>query len=147
MMKRKPDRDGDGKLLRCIGTCFFAVVVIWCGGCSGEAGNLTPITTTAEFESQVLGADLPVVLEFYKRGCPACFFLAPTLDSMVEEYEGRFLFARIENKYSAKLRGRYNVFAYPTVILFSEGKERHRWVDEQSKPAYKQVLDLIYLEK
>jgi thioredoxin 1 len=116
----------------------------------GRAGaSLTHIKDEADFEQRVLRADRPVLMVFYKGGCPTCLLLHPALRQLAEEYRDRVTFASLElmKPYfvvtSREVKKRYHVAFYPTVILFVNGRERKRWVLNYRLAAYRKVLDEV----
>jgi len=122
------------------------VLTLVIGGCATSV-PLTPVKSTDDFQTKVLDNQRPVVMLFYKQGCAPCAALQPTLKELAYEYKGRVVFAEyplmsfvfIPN--NAELRDRYEVAIYPTVVLFMNGLEKHRWVAEFGKAAYRKVLD------
>src|ERR1035437_3975044 len=73
------------------GLVACAILCVVAGGCGGD--KMTPIGNAAEFQ-EVLKADRPVLVDFYKGGCPTCILLGPTMDKLVEEYKGRVIVAK-----------------------------------------------------
>jgi thiol-disulfide isomerase/thioredoxin len=53
------------------------------------------IENAADFDNQVLGAEQPVLVDFYSNSCPPCRRLAPTIETLAEEYEGRALVCKV----------------------------------------------------
>ncbi|MCE5327802.1 MAG: thioredoxin family protein [Planctomycetaceae bacterium] len=122
------------------------VQAIFSGGCGG--GSLTAVDSST-FDSQVLGADKPVLVEFYKAGCPTCLALEPGLDQLAQEYQGRVIFAQFKvyewyfGQPAPEIKDRYDIWWTPTVILFVKGQERHRWVGDYVLDDYRNVLNEV----
>ncbi len=122
---------------------------LFCGGCGG--GSLTEVEPSA-FDSQVLASDRPVLVEFYKAGCPTCAALEPGLDQLAQEYQGSVVFAKFKafewyfGVPAAEIKDRYDIWWTPTVILFVNGQERHRWVGDYLLDDYRKVLDEATVE-
>ena len=115
------------------------------GGCG--ASKFTRINETAsDFYKQVLQADQPVLVEFYKGGCPTCGLLDPTLDQIFDEYNGRMKFISFEmmRAYFAvscpEVQKKQRIAYYPTVILYVKGEEKKRWIIEYGIEKYRDVL-------
>jgi thioredoxin 1 len=130
------------------GLLACAILALLAAGC--ESRNLRPILNEADFQQQVLRADKPVVVDFYKGGgCPPCKMLLPILDQLADEYRGRVLFTRYEiispffQITSAELKARYDIFYIPTVILFVDGQEVKRWPLVFLLDEYRKVLDEV----
>lgn len=120
------------------------IQALFSGGCGG--GSLMEIEPSA-FDAQVLNSDRPVLVEFYKAGCPTCLALEPGLDQLAQEYQGRVVFAKFKvyewyfGVPAADIKDRYDVWWTPTVILFVKGQEYHRWVGDYNLDDYRSVLD------
>jgi thioredoxin-like negative regulator of GroEL len=86
------------------------------------------------------------VVDFYKGGCPTCLLLDGTMNKLADEYKGRAVVARFElmKPYFAVtapgLKAKYDISLFPTVVLFVNGEERHRWVMEYKIDKYRSVL-------
>jgi len=117
------------------------------GGCGG--GKLTPIADATDFELRVLQSDMPVMVEFYKAGCPTCVVLEPGLDQLADEYAGRAVLAKFKiwefwfAVPSPEIKSRYGIWWAPTVILFVDGKETNRWVGHYNMADYRNALDAV----
>ena len=124
-----------------------ALVAVAAGGCG--ASKLGLLKHEVEFNEQVLRADRPVVVEFYKPGCAGCLFSDPMLDQLVDEYGDRVIFVRFElanfwgQIASESIWKKYRVAFFPTVLLFVGGREKHRWVVDYNGGAYRKVLDEV----
>jgi thioredoxin 1 len=101
------------------------------------------IENAAEFESQVLGAQQPVLVDFYSNSCPPCRRLAPTIETLAEEYAGRAAVFKINVDRAPDLAQRYGIQGVPSVLFFSEGQETERLVGLRPRNAYTDVLDKL----
>jgi thioredoxin 1 len=130
-----------------IGLIACAIVVLAAGGCGPS--KFKALTTQAEFEEQVLKADKPVLVDFFKGGCASCMFLDPCMDQLSEEYKDRVTFFKFEGMRfwleipCIEVIKRYRIGLYPTVLLFVNGKEKKRWAINYSGDAYRMVLDEV----
>jgi len=115
-------------------------------GCGAPGGAFRAAKTVEQFDQAVADPRQPVLLEFYKAGCPACILLAPTLAELSIEYDGRAAFVTVERSQVAERRRQYGIRGYPTVLLFLRGQERARWVNEGSKDVYRKALDVALVE-
>ena len=129
------------------GLIAVALAALVAGGCGGN--NLKPIQNEAEFQEQVLQAKQPVIVDFYKGGCPTCLALDPTLDKLAADYGDRVFFARFEIMKpwfavtSDTLKKEHRIAYFPTVILFVAGQEKKRWVLDFNSQEYRTVLEEI----
>ncbi len=78
--------------------------------------------TEETFETEVLKASLPVVVDFYAPWCGPCKMLAPLLEQLAAEFEGRLKFGKLNVDNAATLAGSYNVTGVPTLAVFRDGK-------------------------
>lgn len=86
-----------------------------------------PIEITDEnFKSEALGSETPVLVDFWAEWCGPCKTLAPTIQELTEEYEGRLKVMKLnvdENPVSASA---YGIRSIPTLIIFAGGVEKDR---------------------
>jgi thioredoxin-like negative regulator of GroEL len=87
------------------------------------AALLVPELAGKDYEAQVTGATLPVVLDFYGPDSKACEALAPRLAAVAEKYAGKVRFLRIQRAANAELASRVGVTAEPTLLFLRGGKE------------------------
>lgn len=111
-------------------------------GASGDHTSLQ-IGSEADFERDVLNADRPVLVDFYTDSCGPCRMLAPTIEKLAKEYEGRALVHKVDISYLPRLARRYEIHGIPSVLFFNEGKEVERLVGLRPQREYAQVLDRL----
>lgn len=95
----------------------------------------------AEYDAEVLGASVPVLLDVYGDYCPPCRQLAPVLDRLAEEFEGRAKVLKIEAGSNGELAGRLGVSSVPAVLAYSNGREVGRLVGLRPEAAYRKLLE------
>ena len=78
--------------------------------------------TDAGFERDVLQADGLVLVDFWAAWCPPCRRLAPTIDALADEYDGRLTVAKVDVDDSPETAQRYGIQSIPTLILFRDGQ-------------------------
>jgi thioredoxin 1 len=97
--------------------------------------------TDASFPFEVLRADRPVLVDFYADWCGACQQLAPVLDELAGDYDGRVKVVKIDVEHHPATAERLGVRGIPTLVLFDGGEERWRLVNVTRKPAIAAELD------
>jgi putative thioredoxin len=101
-------------------------------------------TSLETFESDVIeaSAQWPVVVDFWAEWCAPCRVIAPVLERVVAEYEGRIQLVKLEVDVgeNMKLAGHYRVRGFPTVMLFITGSEVARFSGARS---HTQVLEFL----
>jgi thioredoxin 1 len=86
---------------------------------------LTEVTDET-FADVVLGADVPVLVDFYADWCQPCRLLSPTVEKIAAEFAGRALVVKLNTESSPQRTDDLNVSALPTLILFDSGVEKWR---------------------
>ena len=79
--------------------------------------------TTANFDEEVLGADIPVLVDFYADWCGPCKMMAPVVEQLAEEYEGKIKVGKCNIDEEEEIRARYSVMSIPTMKIFVKGEE------------------------
>ncbi len=104
--------------------------------------NKEPIhVTDAEFKSQVLENELPVVVDFWAPWCGPCRMVAPVLDKLAEEYAGKVVIAKVNTDEDQQWAGQYGVQGIPTMIFVADGKLVHRQVGALPEPVLRDLFE------
>jgi thioredoxin 1 len=105
---------------------------------------LNMITLTDDnFASEVLESDTPVLVDFWAEWCGPCKMIAPVLDELASEYEGRVKIGKVNIDEFQKLATEYGVRAIPTLLLFHQGEVAEQIVGVRSKRDLKANLDKV----
>lgn len=103
--------------------------------------------TDAAFEKSVLQSDLPVIVDFWAPWCGPCRMVAPTLDKLAKEYEGKLLVAKVNTDENPQWAQQYGVQGIPTMLFVAGGKVVHRQVGALPEPmlrdAVSQFLEVV----
>jgi thioredoxin 1 len=95
---------------------------------ASEKSEHTLEITADTFDEVVLGADGPVLVDFWAAWCPPCRALAPTIHAVADEYAGRATVGTVDVDHEQSLAERLEIRSIPTVILFEGGRELNRFV-------------------
>ncbi len=98
-------------------------------------------TTDAEFEQEVLKADLPVLVDFWAEWCGPCKMIAPILETLAEEYDGEIKFVKVDTEENFETPSTYGVLSLPTLLVFKEGQQIERITGARPKGDLKRSLD------
>ena len=100
----------------------------------------TPVSDT-NFDQTVLQAEVPVLVDFTATWCRPCLMIAPILDDLAKEYDGRINFVKLDVDQSPKIATKYTVMSIPTLIIFKSGEPVSHIVGLRSKADLKKNLD------
>lgn len=87
----------------------------------------------ADFSQDVLQSELPVLVDFYADWCPPCQMIAPSLDSLAEEFAGKAKIVKINVDQNQALAMKYDVRSIPTLITFKNGEMKQRSAGAMAK--------------
>lgn len=99
--------------------------------------------TDANFETEVLKSEVPVLVDVWAEWCAPCRMLGPTIDAVADEYAGRVKVGKLDMDDNQELALRYGVQAIPTMLIFQNGKELGRMVGLKMKPDIAAALDRV----
>lgn len=100
-----------------------------CGKCGRPMLLDRPVKVeNDDFDATVLGADVPVLVDFYADWCAPCRMVAPVLDEVAHDTVGRMLVAKVDTDRAQEVAARYEIRSIPTLILFRDGAEAQRVV-------------------
>jgi len=97
--------------------------------------------TDAEFEREVLKADLPVVVDFWAEWCGPCKIVSPILERLAEEYVGKIKFVKVDTEENFETPSSYGILSLPTLLVFKEGQQIERITGARLKGDLKRSLD------
>ncbi|MFC1903365.1 thioredoxin [Chloroflexota bacterium] len=95
----------------------------------------------SNFEQAVLQAKTPVLVDFWAAWCGPCRMVAPVVEELAEEYEGRVSFAKLDVDQNPKTASQYGIMSIPSLIIFKNGSPVSNLVGFRPKTDLKQSLD------
>ncbi|MEX1376717.1 MAG: thioredoxin [Eubacteriales bacterium] len=98
--------------------------------------------TTENFEKEVLQSDIPVFVDFWATWCGPCRMVAPSVDKLSEELEGKAKIAKLDVDQCGDIAQQYGVTSIPTFIVFKNGEIAERAMGAMP---YSKLKDLIGL--
>lgn len=104
-------------------------------------GTFAKDVNDTEFETSVLGSDKPVLVDFWAEWCGPCRMIAPAVEAVAEQYDGKAGFFKMNVDENSNVPHRYGIRGIPTLILFKGGQEQERIVGAVSKDAIAKVVE------
>jgi thioredoxin 1 len=103
----------------------------------------TCIVTDQNFEKEVLNAEVPVLVDFWAAWCAPCKIIAPIIDEIAEELEGKIKVCKINVDGNPITPGKYGIRAIPTLIIFKKGEPVEVIVGAVSKSVILNALNKV----
>jgi thioredoxin 1 len=99
--------------------------------------------TDANFETEVLKSEVPVLVDFWAEWCGPCVALAPTIEELAQEYNGKFKVAKLDVDANSNTSMQFGVRSIPTLIFFKDGQPVDKTIGKAAKSDLKQRMDRI----
>lgn len=94
----------------------------------------------ASFEKDVMQSTLPVIVDFWAPWCNPCKMIAPTLEKLAKEQEGKLIVAKINTDDHAEWMQKFGIQGIPTLLFVSGGKVVHRQVGALPERMLREVV-------
>ena len=110
------------------------------------AGSNMLEVNDANFEAEVLGAEIPVLVDFWAEWCAPCRMVAPLIEDLSEEFAGKLKVAKLNVDANRETAAKYDIMSIPTVILFKAGEVIKQVVGALPKESLMKELGLGEIE-
>lgn len=96
------------------------------------ATGITDLSDTT-FDEEIGAAEVPLLVDFWAEWCHPCRMVAPVLEQIAGEQEGKLLIRKLNVDHSPDIARRYEIFSIPTLLLFKDGVVKKRIVGAKGK--------------
>ena len=97
--------------------------------------------TDADFQREVLEAEVPVLVDFWAEWCGPCHQVPPIVDELADEYAGRVKFVKMDTEGNFDTPARYGILSLPALLLFKDGRQVDQIIGFRPKPDLKRSLE------
>jgi len=106
-------------------------------------GNYSIEITDQNFEEAVLKSDKPVLVDFWAEWCGPCLMIAPAIEELAQEYQGKFVIGKMNVDNNSDIPMEYGIRNIPTLLFFKNGEIIDKQVGASPKSALKSKIDAI----
>jgi thioredoxin 1 len=93
------------------------------------------------FDTEVLNSSVPVLVDFWAAWCAPCRMLAPVVEAIAEQYEGKAKVVKLNVDENMVTSGKYSIKGIPTLLLFKEGVVKEQIVGNTTKGTISKMMD------
>jgi len=104
------------------------------------SGKIVDITNDT-FEEVVLKSEIPVVVDFWASWCGPCRMVAPIMEELANEFEGRVKIAKVNVDDQGELAAKFRIMSIPTILIFKNGQATEKIVGARSKVEFVELIE------
>jgi len=99
------------------------------------------VLTKENFNQEVKESNIPVLVDFWASWCGPCRMVAPVIDELANDFDGRIKVGKVNVDEQRELAMQYKVMSIPTIILFKNGEEVDKIVGVRSKQDFANMIE------
>ena len=103
--------------------------------------DLVAVADTANWDGEVLKSTDVVMVDFWAVWCGPCQMVAPILDELAQEYQGRLKVMKLNTDEAPEVAGKYQIMSIPSILFFKGGEVVEKIVGARSKQQFKEIID------
>ena len=97
--------------------------------------------TTSNFDDETKKADAPILVDFWAEWCGPCRMVAPVLEKLAEQYDGRARVGKVNVDEQGALASKFGIQSIPTLLLFKEGRVVEQLIGATTQDALAKLID------
>ena len=105
--------------------------------------DLVAVADTANWDGEVLNSSDVVMVDFWAVWCGPCQMVAPIVDELAQEYQGRLKVMKLNTDEAPEVAGKYQIMSIPSILFFKGGEVVEKIVGARSKQQFKEIIDSL----